>query len=147
MEVWHLWVLAGIVFLIMEVFTPGFVMGVIGLGCFAGAVAQLLDGNLNWQVGTFAAGVLVGFVLIRPLFLKFFYPKDKGSKTNAEALAGKVGTIIKTIDPDSGDGRVRIGGSDWKAAPAGGGVLPKGGRVKVVSVNGATLLVEPVEGN
>ena len=146
MEVWHFWVLAGIIFLIMEIFTPGFVVGVIAVGCFAGAIASLLGGSLNWQVGSFALGVLVGFVLIRPLFLRYFYPKDKGAKTNAEALCGELGTVVHKVDPASGSGRVRIQGSEWKAISASGASLPKGSRVQVISVNGATATVEPAEG-
>ena len=146
MEVWHFWVLAGIVFLIMEVFTPGFVVGVIGVGCFAGAAASLLGANLNWQVGAFAGGILVGFVFIRPLFLRYLYPRDKGAQTNVEALRGKSGTVVQAVDPDSGQGRVRIAGSEWKASSASGETLPQGSRVRVVSINGATAMVEPAEG-
>ena len=146
MEDWHLWVLAGIVFLIMEIFSPGFVVGVIGVGCFAGAAASLLGGSLNWQVGAFAGGILVGFVFIRPLFLRYFYPRDKGAQTNVGALRGKTGTVVQAVDPDSGQGRVRIDGSDWKACSVSGEALPQGSRVKVVSINGATAMVEPAGG-
>jgi hypothetical protein len=33
LELWHLWVIAGLALFIIEIFTPGFVMGVFGVAC------------------------------------------------------------------------------------------------------------------
>ena len=40
MEIYHYWIIAGIILLIIEIFTPGFLMACLGLGAlFAGLAA------------------------------------------------------------------------------------------------------------
>ena len=41
MEVWHIWILVGVGFLIWEIFTPGFLVANVGLGCFCRGPGQL----------------------------------------------------------------------------------------------------------
>ncbi len=147
MEIWHYWVIAGIGLMIWEIFTPGFVVGMMGLACFCGAGAHLLGYGATGQVAAFAAGLLVGFVVIRPLFLKYFYSKDKKARTNQEAMEGKTGLIIEAVDQKAQSGRVRVGGSDWKAVSLGGGRIPAETRVRIQRVEGATLIVEPINGS
>ena len=56
MEVWHIWVIVALVFVIVEMFTSGFAVMCISFGCIFGAVASALDWELKWQLLVFAIG-------------------------------------------------------------------------------------------
>ena len=145
MEIWHYWIIAGIGLLIGEIFTPGFVLGMMGLACFCGAAADVWGYGATGQVLSFAAGLLVGFVFIRPLFLKYLYSKDKKSLTNREAMLGQIGLVVEPLDPKTRAARVKVGGSEWKAVAAGEQNLARDVRVRILDVDGATLKVEPLD--
>jgi hypothetical protein len=66
------------------------------------------------------------------------------TKTNVDALVGEA-TVAKTdIDPVDG-GVIKIFGELWFCRPAHGKVIKEGSRVKVVGVEGVSLMVEGVK--
>ncbi len=145
MEVWHIWFLAGVGFLIWEIFTPGFVVGNVGLGCFAGALTSYLEGSLTAQVAAFAGMNLIGFILIRPLFLKTLYRQGDKKKLGPRALIGRTGRVTEEVITAEGQGRVRLGDEEWKAVSLSGDRIPVGQTVKVVGIESTVLQVTPVE--
>ncbi|MBS7632335.1 NfeD family protein [Candidatus Bathyarchaeota archaeon] len=67
------------------------------------------------------------------------------TRTNVEALIGKI-TVAKTnINPLDG-GIIQIGGELWSAHPTSEKVIKEGTKVKVVGIEGVSLMVEEVEG-
>jgi hypothetical protein len=67
------------------------------------------------------------------------------TRTNADLMIGKEGTAKKDIDPIDG-GIVKLGGDIWLARPAEeGATIRQGCRVRVVRLEGVTLIVEEVE--
>ena len=141
MEIWHYWIICGILLWIWEIFTPGFVVGVFGLGCFAGGLASLLGASLNWQIAAFALMSLLGFVLIRPFFLKYMDRGDKSAGIGVRALIGKQGVVVKAPEGTDEVGRVKLGGEVWRAQAVDGSELSLDQRVTVMSVEGVTLRV------
>jgi membrane protein implicated in regulation of membrane protease activity len=63
-------------------------------------------------------------------------------RTNVDALIGQTGYVTETIDPVSNTGRVRIGSDEWRGRAD--QIIEIGAQVRVVSISGATLTVEPV---
>jgi hypothetical protein len=66
------------------------------------------------------------------------------TKTNVEALVGKE-TVAKTDINSVDGGVVKLMGELWFCRPEHDNVIKEGARVKVVRVEGASLIVEEVE--
>jgi membrane protein implicated in regulation of membrane protease activity len=145
MEVWHIWFIVGIGFLIWEIFTPGFVVANVGLGCFAGALASFLGAGLAVQVAAFAGMNLVGFIFVRPVFLKYFYRAGDRKKLGLQALIGRNALVTEEIRPADGQGRVKLGSEEWKAVSDPGERIEPGRIVEVVRIESTVLVVTPVE--
>ena len=145
MEIWLIWILAGVGFLIWEVFTPGFVVANIGLGCLAAGLVSYLEGSLSLQVGAFAVMNLIGFMFVRPFFLKTVYRRGDRTKLGAQALLGRSGEVVEEIAPGRAGGRVKLGGEEWKALSGTGEAIAKGRTVEVVRIESTVLTVTPIE--
>ncbi|MCW4017903.1 MAG: NfeD family protein [Candidatus Bathyarchaeota archaeon] len=63
------------------------------------------------------------------------------TRTNADILIGKEAIAKKDIDPLDG-GVVKLGGEIWLARPADDTVVKQGSKVRVVRIEGVTLIVE-----
>ena len=146
MEHWHIWVIAGVVLLIAEIFTPGFVLACFGVACLVAAIFAALDVGLTLEVIVFCIGSIIAFFAVRPLFVKRFYRSDDdaAARTNVDALAGKVGMVVERIDPSMNVGRVVLGGDNWRAASVDGAVIERGEQAEVIRVEGTKLFVKKV---
>lgn len=146
MEHWHIWVIAGVVLLIAEIFTPGFVLACFGVACLVAAIFAALDVGLTLEVIVFCIASIIAFFAVRPLFAKRFYRSDDdaAARTNVDALAGKVGMVAERIDPSMNVGRVVLGGDNWRAVSVDGAVIERGERAEIVRVEGTKLFVKKV---
>jgi membrane protein implicated in regulation of membrane protease activity len=146
LEIWAMWIIAGIVLFIAEIFTLAFFLASVGTGCLATGLAMLLF-NLGFkgQLVTLCVGTIVSAFTVRPLLLRYCYRPSRGIKTNVDALPGRSGRVLEAIDPTSAKGRVRIGGEDWKATSADNTFIDEGINVIVVAVDGNKVVVKRVE--
>ncbi len=71
--------------------------------------------------------------------------KANFTPTNVDALVGRETVAQTDIKPVEG-GLVKILGEQWFARPVADDVIPRGARVKVLRVEGVSLIVEEVEG-
>lgn len=142
MEIWHIWVLVALFFMILEVFTAGFAVACFSFGCLASALCAALDLGMWWQVLAFAVVSGIAFVTVRPLMLKYFFRKTGEVRTNADAVIGREARVSEAIDPATGAGRVAIDGDDWKAVSEDGSAVEAGATVVVVSRESIVLTVK-----
>lgn len=142
---WVLWFALAFILLIAEIFTPGFVLACFSFGCLAAGIIALFGDAILLQLVVFMAGTLVFFFTIRPFALKHFYSSKDTVLTNIDALIHKSAVVIEAIDEDTGTGRVRMGGEDWRAKAADGSSIASGQHVTVIKVEGTTLKVIPKE--
>lgn len=143
-ESWHIWIIAMIIFILLEIFVPSFVMASIGIGClfaFFGAALQL---PLALQMVLFILGIFAGFLGIKPIMIKYAY-RRKSFKTNAKGLVGRIGKVIETIDAGLGTGCVAIDGDQWKAVSMQGELISPQAKVRVVNVDSIVLTVEELK--
>ena len=77
MEYYHILVIIGIVFLVIEIFTITFFFASVSVGLFLAAIVNYLDFTTVNQVYVFSIGVIVTFFAVRPLFNKIAYNTDK----------------------------------------------------------------------
>jgi membrane protein implicated in regulation of membrane protease activity len=71
--------------------------------------------------------------------------KANFTPTNVDALIGRETAAQSDIKPVEG-GIIKLLGEQWFARPEADDVIPKGAVVKVLRVEGVSLIVEEVEG-
>ena len=144
MEDWQTWIVAGVLLLIFEIFTPGFTTACFGIGCLIAGLASYLGFGYIVQIIIFCAVSLGLFFTIRPFVKKHLYKTGEKVKTNVDALIGLVGMVDETIDPTNDSGRVKVGGDDWRAISIDNIVIEKGKKVVVKKVQGTKVFVSLV---
>jgi membrane protein implicated in regulation of membrane protease activity len=131
------WIILGVLLMGLELAAPGIFFLWLGL---AAVVTGLVDGliGLSWQSSTllFAVlsvlAVLLGRTVSRPAVRTASALNQRG-----EALIGRRFTLEAPLA--AGEGRIRVDDSSWRVT---GPDLPRGATVRVVRVEGATLVVE-----
>ena len=109
---WLIWLSAGIILAILEVFTPGFFIVGIGVSLAIAALPAALGLPFWVQLLVCGAMILIFFLIVRPLVMKI--PHSDSKKTGTAALIGEEGIVVETITRIEG-GRVKVGGEVWKA--------------------------------
>lgn len=134
------WVILGLILIGGEVFAPGVFLIWLGLAALlTGAVVGIT--GVGWQA---AALVFAGFSLVSVVVGRLL-TRRKGEEPDAATglndrgrqLIGKVFRLDATMT--GGEGRIRVGDSSWRVI---GPELLAGSEVRVVRVEGATLVVE-----
>ena len=146
---WILWLVLGLILIVAEVFTSGFVLLWFGIGALAAALAGVVGINsLGIQFLIFAA-VSIGLTAAsRTIFVNYFSREKTGDslKTGVDALPGKIGTVVSSSRGALNEGAVKLSGSTWTAYPAEGEEpLEAGERVRVEKMEGASLYVRRVD--
>ena len=142
MEIWHIWVIIALIFVIVEIFTSGFAVMCISIGALFGAIASALDWEFKWQILVFAIGTIVALLTIRPLVYKLFYNKSRDVKTNAEALIGRRAITTERIEGELHPGRVKVDGDEWKAISLEAEPIEVGKAVEITTLNSIIVTVK-----
>src|SRR6185295_15621420 len=146
---WIPWIVLGLVLIVAEVFTPGFVLLWFGIGALAAGLASMIGvESLVIQFLIFA-GVSVGLTAAsRTIFVNYFSREKTGDslRTGADALPGKIGTVVSSSRGALNQGAVKVFGSTWTAYPAEGeSPLEAGERVRVESIEGSSIYVRRID--
>ncbi|HEX8131286.1 MAG TPA: NfeD family protein [Pyrinomonadaceae bacterium] len=142
--VWILWVLLGVILIVAEIFTTGFVLLWFGAGALAAALAALAGAGYPFQFFIFFVVSIALTAASRTIFTKYLLRDagEGGYKSGAESLPGQVGTVVTSSQGALSEGAVKVYGSTWTAYPAEGEEpLEAGARVIVESVRGASIYV------
>jgi len=143
---WILWLVLGIVFIIAEVFTLGFVLLWFGVGAFAAAFAGLLGAPFALQFLVFALVSIALTAMSRTIFAKYLSHNDENTlKMGVDSLPGQVGTVTLGSKGAMQEGAVKVYGSTWTAFPIDGETeLIEGEKVEVVSIKGSSIYVRRI---
>jgi membrane protein implicated in regulation of membrane protease activity len=144
MESWYIWIIAGIILLIIEIFTPAFLAASLAIGCILAGIISATGASLDWQLISFSAGTLFGFFGVRPIMTKYAYRQNTIHATNVAALIGKKGRVTVDFDNVQKRGRVMVEGDDWMAESEGEDILKTGCQVEIVRIESTLLIVKPV---
>ncbi|MCU1289650.1 MAG: Membrane protein implicated in regulation of rane protease [Acidobacteria bacterium] len=144
---WILWVLLGVILIIAEIFTLGFVLFWFGIGAFAAALAGLLGFGTIVQFMLFAVVSIALSVMSRTILANYFSHNDENAyKTGIDSLPGQIGTVTLASKGALREGAVKVYGSTWTAFPVNGEAeLIEGEKVEVVSVKGSSIYVRRAE--
>lgn len=138
---WYWWALAAVL-LVLEMMLPGVVFLFLAIGAGTAGLFLLVmsDLSIELQLLTFAVVSVVAAVGLRKTLRRLQYIDSKPNSLNArgDALIGRV--IVLDGPILNGRGRVSLGDGSWSVT---GPDMVKGAKVRVKSVNGTELTVEP----
>jgi membrane protein implicated in regulation of membrane protease activity len=140
---WILWSVLGVILIIAEIFTLGFVLFWFGLGAFAAALIGFLGFGFAVQFIVFAAVSTALTIMSRTIFVNYLSNDEENSvKIGMEALPGKIGTVTEASRGALQEAAVKVYGATWTAFPADGEtILTEGEKVEVIRVNGSSIYV------
>lgn len=143
---WIIWLVLGVVLIIAEIFTLGFVLFWFGIGALAAAFVGIMGFGFVWQFAVFAI-VSTGLTLMsRTIFSKYLSHRgDDEVKMGVDSLPGQIGTVTTHSKGALREAAVKVYGSVWTAFPVDGeSELVEGEKVEVVSVKGSSIYVRRI---
>lgn len=87
--------------------------------------------------------VALGAALATIPYYRWVAPTHEPLSTTVQSLEGETGVVVVPVVPDSLAGKVQIRSEVWSAR--GEGPIPAGTRVRVVSGEGVSVLVRPLD--
>ena len=136
-----LWTVAGVVLLLVEIFTFAVVAGLVGVGALAAALAAVLGAPVVVQAIAFVGSSAGLLAFARGPVLRALDRNGPDATTvDPRALTGTPAVVVERVSETTG--QVRLHGELWRARPyAGTRPVEAGAPVTVAAVDGATLLV------
>ncbi len=146
LPVWVIWMAAGLLLMIAELLTVGFVAACMGAAAIlTGLVVLLFPLGLNAQLFLFICFSILLLARLRPL-MDSALMRGEEVRTNVDALVGMEGRVVEPVGGEDAPGRVKVRSEEWRAVlcKPGEEVLRKGSRVVVEGIEGNTLKVRPL---
>ena len=140
-----IWIVAGVVLAVLELFVPGMVLVFLGSGALLVALLIWMGLVQTWMASltTWFIASLVLLLVLRSFFQKFMTGDEERQSTDEDADAyGEVVDVVEEIHPGS-EGRIRYRGTTWQAACY-DETLVAGSKAKIVFRENLIWIVEPV---
>ena len=137
------WLLAMVVFIVLELSTVSLTCIWFALGALAALVSALFHAPVWLQVFWFFAVSILALAVTRPLVKKF--NNTNTVATNADMVIGQSCVVMEPISNLSETGAVKVGGKVWTARSTDGTVFAPGERVIAVRIEGVKLIVASAE--
>ena len=134
------WLIAGIVLMLMELMTPGFVVFFFGLAAATVSLCVWVVPGFGayWQLAAFSVFSILYLVVLRR-YVKSVFMGDSEEIAVADDLVGRVGKVTELVRPEV-PGRVQVRDAEWTAKAD--VRLEPGDEVKVVAHDNLTVTVE-----
>lgn len=129
MIMWQLLVILGLVFLVLEMFTPMLFFLNFAIASFITAIASFIITDINILMLIFVILSLLLLWFLRPLLIKS--KNLKNSKTGMESkYIGQTAKVIEEVTSDSGV--ISIYDERWNARSINNEIIPIGSIVEIV---------------
>ena len=138
-HLWAVWFISGLLLILLEILTPGFVVSLIGVACLVSGLFSLFTNNIIVQLLAFAVSLVLLMIYIRPIFSKYF-TKNDNKKSAVDALIGKVCVVDEEIDNSKPTGYVKCEEIFGRRSLV-MGVLSKRFQVTIEKIEGITVTV------
>jgi len=127
---------------IAEAHAPTTVAGLLGVAALVGAGFAWRDAGHDLPIAAIViAGVILAGFIVFASRKAIAAHRDQPVRTGWEELLGEVGEVREPLDPE---GQIFIAGALWRARVAAPeSTIDLGNRVRVESVDGLTLVVQP----
>lgn len=141
-----LWAVLGVVLILAEIFTLGFVLLWFGIGAFVAALVGFLGFGFIWQFLAFAVVSVSLTAMSRTIFSNYFsHSAESEIKMGVDSLPGQIGTVSSASKGALNEGAVKVFGSTWTAFPIDDETpLIEGEKVEVVHIKGSSIYVRKV---
>ncbi len=136
-EIGYIFILAGFLVMALEAVIPGLYFPAWGIALLIYGIFLLI-----FPQYAFIPAIIAGILTIIILH-KFVYGVGKEIKVGAERFIGKIGMAIEDFD-ENGYGRIEIENQVWLAKSK--DKVKNGDKVKIIGVEGVSLIVKKVEG-
>ena len=135
------WVVALVVFLIVEAVTAGLVSIWFVFGSLVALICAALGAAVWLQIFWFVIVSVATLALTRPLVKR--YVDSRSVATNADRSIGRAAVVTERIDNLAATGAVQLDGVVWTARSTDDAVaIETGERVTVRAIEGVKLIVE-----
>lgn len=134
------WLIALVVFVVLEAATVNLVSIWFAVGALAGLVTSVFTNDLLYQLLAFAVVSAVALAVTKPLVARMRARKPAAA-LGLERNIGRRAVVVEPVRPGA-PGRVRLDGVDWSAVCA--EAMDAGEECLVTAVESTTLRVEPV---
>lgn len=140
-----LWLIIGIVFIIMEMFLPGFIIGFFGIGAVITCLTTLigLTPNFTSQMIIFSVLSILLLILFHKVIKKKIGKKGNNETTDFNLQIGKIVPVTEFIDPVEGVGKVKYQGALWSARSQDN--IAPGENARLIGCENLTLIVEKIK--
>lgn len=139
---WWIWLIIAVVLLIVEIVTLDLVLIMLSGGAIAAAIAAGLGvESVLVQVLIWAAVSILLLVFVRKWALATLHRRKDNRETNSAGYVGQPGVSLTAVDAING--RIKFNGEVWSARTASGETIGEGADVVVISIDGATAVVQP----
>nr|MBP7471437.1 NfeD family protein [Prevotella sp.] len=142
-NLWLLWAIVIFICLILELSSGDFFITCFAIGGIPALLTAIAGTPLWLQVTIWAVCSVLSIWFIRPRLLQRLHKSGKERVSNADALIGRVGKVIETIEPEK-SGYVKVDGDEWKAIADITEPIKKGENVKIISRDSIIVTVEKV---
>ena len=133
------WILAIVVFLILEASASALISIWFAGGSLAALIAAMCGAGVPAQLLVFLTVSVVCVILLRRVALKTF--GNKKEKTNLDRIIGQEVLITRTVDNTAREGTASINDVEWKVKSGNGEIIPAGETAKVTDIEGVKLIV------
>jgi membrane protein implicated in regulation of membrane protease activity len=145
---WVVWIGLILLFLVIEIFTLDFTFLMIAIGSVGGLISSVV--GLPWFVQLIIAAVLSLLLIfaVRPSLVHRLRKGADPALSLVDALIGSHGIVSTSFVANQGHVKLS-NGENWTARLGAGATETApviGDHVTVVAIQGATAIVEPVEG-
>ena len=138
------WLIAFVVFLVVESMTASLTSIWFAGGALAALVAQECGAPLRPQLAVFVIVSFILFIMVRPFTARYLHRKK--TDTNVDSFAGRKAVVKGRIDNEAGTGTAILAGETWLARAAVEGETFEPNTVVVItSVSGAKLMVKAAQ--
>lgn len=135
------WVVALVVFLIVEAVTAGLVSIWFVFGSLVALICAALGAAVWLQIFWFVIVSVATLVLTRPLVKR--YVDSRSVATNADRSIGRIAVVTERIDNLAATGAVQLSGVIWTARSTDDALtIESGEHVIIRAIEGVKLIVE-----
>ena len=148
LDIWPwIWLTLAVVFALVELTLLGgsFVVLPFAVSAFVSSILAFYDVAIEIQWGVFLGGGAILFLIFYRWARRFLADHLLPPGVGADRLVGMTGIVTVPIHPDDAErrGRVVIDGEVWGALGRSDHSLSSGTRVRVASMQGTRVVVEP----
>lgn len=140
---WLAWLGIALILAAVEAATVNFVFVMLAGGALVGGLAAAVGANFPVQVVAAVVVAALLLALVRPVIKRRFMDTVPDHGIGRASLVGREARVLQTVTET--DGRVKLAGEIWSARiPEGEAVCEPGQEVRVMSIQGATVIVSGI---